>query len=263
MIILSQSKTGLQNCLNTIFLLQLVDAKYKFLPPKKNKNKNQNKIVLFQKRARKCTEFWFYIDNQIIDVVQEYSVYALRNSKFFIGKFYSNTWEKALHALFGLKRYTDFSKLKPYLALKILMQWSPRFWLTIVKSGVCLLSLNLRLGITHKLKKTHLQFCKRYLDILYLQSKNEDSIVKQSPFFFLSLHTSGKYSFHSRLMEMSEYFNPSHQDPDLLDTAKIRHFVSLMKQIYISYWQQTLHHSQKLRFYIIFKIEYAPPCYII
>ena len=60
---------------------------------------------------------------------------------------------------------------------------------------------------------------------------------------------------------MSEYFNLSHQDPDLLDTAKIRHFVSLMKQIYISYWQQTLHHSQ--RFYIIFKIEYAPPCYII
>ena len=50
----------------------------------------------------------------------------------------------------------------------------------------------------------------------------------------LDLHASGKNSFHSRLMEMPEYFNLSHQDPEVLDTAKIRHFVSLMKQKYIS-----------------------------
>ena len=55
----------------------------------------------------------------------------------------------------------------------------------------------------------------------------------------LDLHASGKNSFHSRLMVISEYFNLSHQDPDLLDSAKIRHFVSLVKQKYISYWQQT------------------------
>ena len=79
----------------------------------------------------------------------------------------------------------------------------------------------------------------------------------------LDLHASGKNGFHSRLMVISEYFNLSHQDPDLLDSAKIRHFVSLVKQKYISYWQQTLHHSQKLGFYIIFKIEYVPPHYII
>ena len=79
----------------------------------------------------------------------------------------------------------------------------------------------------------------------------------------LDLHASGKNGFHSGLMVISEYFNLSHQDPDLLDSAKIRHFVSLVKQKYISYWQQTLHHSQKLGFYIIFKIEYVPPHYII
>ena len=79
----------------------------------------------------------------------------------------------------------------------------------------------------------------------------------------LDLRASGKNSFRSRLMDMSEYFNLSHQDPDLLDTAEIRHFISLMKQKYVSYWQQTLHHSQKLGFYIIFKIEYAPTHYII
>ena len=78
----------------------------------------------------------------------------------------------------------------------------------------------------------------------------------------LDLHASGKNSFHSKLMEMSEYFNLSHFDPDLLDTAKIKHFVSLMKQKYISYWQQTLQHSQKLEFYQIFKIQYGPSRYL-
>ena len=49
-------------------------------------------------------------------------------------------------------------------------------------------------------------------------------------------------------MEMSEYFNLSQLHPDLLDNAKIKLFVRLMKQKYIAYWQQTLPHSQKLEF---------------
>ena len=61
----------------------------------------------------------------------------------------------------------------------------------------------------------------------------------------------------SNLM-MSEYFNLNNFDPDLLDTAKIKHFVCLMKQKYISYWQQALQRSQKLEFYKIFESEYAP-----
>ena len=56
-----------------------------------------------------------------------------------------------------------------------------------------------------------------------------------------------KNSFHSHLMNMSEYFKLP--DPDLLDIAMVKSYVSLMKQEYISYWQNTLQHSQKLEFY--------------
>ena len=59
-------------------------------------------------------------------------------------------------------------------------------------------------------------------------------------------------------MKMSECFNLNNFNQNLLDTDKIKHFVSLMKQKYISYWQQALQHSQKLEFYKIFKNEYAP-----
>ena len=71
----------------------------------------------------------------------------------------------------------------------------------------------------------------------------------------LGLHSTGKNSFHSNLMKMFEYFNLNNFNPDILDAAKIKHFLSLMKQKYISYWQEALQHSQKLKFYKVLKTD--------
>ena len=40
------------------------------------------------------------------------------------------------------------------------------------------------------------------------------------------------------------------------------YFVSLMKQEYISYWQNTLHHSQKLEFFRSFKSDHTTSNYL-
>ena len=56
---------------------------------------------------------------------------------------------------------------------------------------------------------------------------------------------------------MSEYFKLPDFNPDLLDIAMVKSFVSSMKQEYISYWQNTLQHSQKLEFYRSFKTDHA------
>ena len=45
-----------------------------------NKSQENYKIMVFQKRARKCAEFRFFIGNQIIDVVQEYTYLGSRMS---------------------------------------------------------------------------------------------------------------------------------------------------------------------------------------
>ena len=45
--------------------------------------------------------------------------------------------------------------------------------------------------------------------------------------------------------------------PDLLDVAMVKSYVSSMKQIYISYWQNTPQHSQKLEFYRSFKSNHT------
>ena len=56
---------------------------------------------------------------------------------------------------------------------------------------------------------------------------------------------------------MSEYFKLPDFNPDLLDIAMVISYVSSMKHEYISYWQNTLQHSQKLEFYRSFKTDHA------
>ena len=45
-------------------------------------------------------------------------------------------------------------------------------------------------------------------------------------------------------------------------TPMVTSYVSLMKQKYISYWQNTLQHSQKLEFYWSFKTDHSSSSYL-
>ena len=68
--------------------------------------------------------------------------------------------EKALHALFSLRRHTNLSKLKTALAFEIFgTMISPISHIT-VKFGVCFKTWD-----GSQIEKTHLQFCKRYLEV--------------------------------------------------------------------------------------------------
>ena len=58
-------------------------------------------------------------------------------------------------------------------------------------------------------------------------------------------------------MNMSESFKLPDFNPDLLDIAMVKSYVSSMKQEYISYWQNTLQHSQKLELYRSFKTDHT------
>ena len=77
--------------------------------------------MIFKKRARKFTDN-FYIGKDVIDLVHpEYKYLGTRissNGNFHVSLEYLK--DKALHALFSLRKHTKFSKLKPSLACKIL-----------------------------------------------------------------------------------------------------------------------------------------------
>ena len=64
-------------------------------------------------------------------------------------------------------------------------------------------------------------------------------------------------------MKIPEYFNLPDFNPNLLDSAIVKTFVRLMKQKYISYWKNTLQHSQKQGLYRSFENEHAISNYLV
>ena len=82
-------------------------------------NPKKTKIMIFQRCTRKC-EHNFRIGNEVIDVVQNYTYLGTRITS--SGNFtlsLEHLRQKALHALFSLRRHTDLNNLKPSLACKI------------------------------------------------------------------------------------------------------------------------------------------------
>ena len=144
--------------------------------------------------------------------------------------------EKALHALFSLRRHTNLSKLKAALAcnrfdtmISPILTYNSEIWSLYAKT-------DFKTWDGSQIAKAHLQFCKRYLEvnnkasniacrtelgrfpinitinqrilkyILYIQSKDEESLVEQVFLMSFDLHCNGNNSFHSHFMNMSEYF---------------------------------------------------------
>ena len=96
----------------------------------------------------------------------------------------------------------------------------------------------------------------------YLQEKDENSIVKQSLKISVNLYHSGQNSFYSSLKKMTDYYDFPGFDCNLLNKCKIKQYVDLMQEKYISYWNHTLQHSQKLNFYYKIKTNFSPSAYL-
>ena len=211
-----RSKTGLQNCLDNLSSF-CTSWMMKIIPKK-------TKIMVFEKRARKkCSDFHFLIDSQIIDVVQEYTYLGTRMSSsgnFSVSR--EHLKETALHALFSLRWHTNLSKLTAALACKIfhtmispILTHNSEIWGVYAKP-------DFKTWDGSQVEKAHLQLCRRYLEvnnkasniacraelgrfplnitinqeilkyILYIQSKDEESLVKQAFLMSFDLHCNGK-----------------------------------------------------------------------
>ena len=161
-----------------------------------------------------------------------------------------------------------------------------------MKSGVHIQNLISSLGTIPRSKKSHLQFCKRYLEVSnkasnvacraelgrfpliiainqkimnyssYLLSKDNCSIVKQIFLMSQDLHHADEKSYYSNIISLSKYYDFPCFDITYLTDAKIKHCVSLMQQKYILHWQHTMQNSTKLEFFNTFKNDYAPSSYL-
>ena len=126
-----------------------------------NLSQKKTKMMAFQKSERNNADFHFLIDSQIIDVVQEYTYLGSRMSS--LGYFSvsrEHLKEKALHALFSLRRHTNLSKLKAAFACKIFdttispfLTYNSEIWGVYAKP-------DFRTWDGSQIEKAHFQFCK-------------------------------------------------------------------------------------------------------
>ena len=248
--------------------------------------------MIFQRREKR-SDYAFHVGSEKIDIVQDYTYLGTHISS--SGNFtlsLEHLRQKALHAFFSLRRHTDFNKLKPSIACKIfdskilpILTYNSEVWGAFVKSDFKSWDLS-------PIEKTHLQFCKRYLEVHnkasniacraelgkfpliidinkkilsylnYLHQKDENSIVRQALKISIDLYDNGKNSFYSSVMKINEYYNFNHFNYSSLNDCKIKQYINIMKQKYISHWNQTLQNSQKLSFYKTIKNNYSPSTYL-
>ena len=113
------------------------------------------------------------------------------------------------------------------------------------------------------IEKIHLEFCKPYLEVnnkasniacraelgrlpliisinkrimkylVYLNNKDNDSIVKQSFLMSKNLHSINNSFFYSNFMNLIEHYHLPNFDPESLDNDRIRRYTTDMKEKYI------------------------------
>ena len=128
-------------------------------------NPKKTKIIIFQKCKIKCYSS-FHLCNEKNHILQNYPYLGTCISS--TGNFtlsLDHLRQRALHALFSLRRNIDFKSLKPSLACKIfdsmissILTYNNEVWGTFVKS-------NFKSWDNPPIEKAHLQFCKRYLKV--------------------------------------------------------------------------------------------------
>ena len=256
-------------------------------------NPKKTKIMIFQKRPKKSVDINFKIGNEHIEIVQQYTYLGTRLTP--TGNFtlaLEHLKEKALHAFSGIRKHILLNKLHPNTASQIfdamifpILSYNSEVWGMYTKQ-------DFKTWDRSPIEKVHLQFCKRYLEVnnkasnlacraelgrlpliitinektmkyfIYLNSKDNDSIVKQSFLMSKNLHSVNNSGFYSNFLNMVEQNNLSTLDPDCLSIDKIRQYTNNMKEKYISSWRHSIEHSKKLEFYKVFKDEYSTSDYL-
>ena len=103
-----------------------------------------------------------------------------------------------------------------------------------------------------------------YLIDYLIANKDEDSIAKQALQISIDLHHNGKTSFYSNIMKMVEYYDLNYDfSCNSLSDSIVYRYIGIMKNKYVSYWNQTLQQSQKLSFYCTIKDDYSLSPYLV
>ena len=122
--------------------------------------------MIFQKSARKPKHLEFNYQNQLVEIVQEYTYLGIKltpTGNFTIAQ--KSLCDKALRAMFKIQKYTSISKLPYRLAFRIfdsvilpILTYGGEIWGASKNASF-------RKWDQSPSEKVHLKFCKMYLEL--------------------------------------------------------------------------------------------------
>lgn len=288
LVLISKSREGLQNCINTVTSFCNTW--------KMTVNNKKSKVMIFSKKCtQKSKQQIFTLDNDKLDVVQEFTYLGVKLSS--TGNFSANQKqlkEKAVHAFFNLTRRIGFKKLKPKQANKLfdvlispILTYGSEVWGAYLKQ-------NFEKWDKSPIEKVHLIFCKYYLGVNrkatniacraelgrfpkklsidlsalkyfnHLLNLPDDSLAKQAFYVSKSLYDHDKTSYHSNLHQILDLYNID--DPNRLENTishtTLEKYHNIMKNEYLKIWKRNLTKSRKLDFYKNIKENYVAEQYL-
>ena len=75
---------------------------------------------------------------------------------------------------------------------------------------------------------------------VYLNNKDNDSILKESLLMPKNLHPMNNSGYFSNFINMFELYNLTSLDAESLDNDKIRRYTTEMREKYLSFWWHSL-----------------------
>ena len=122
--------------------------------------------MIFQKETRKSQNQEFYLNDCLVETTQDYTYLGVKLTP--TGNFTAaeeQFREKGMHALFGMRKYSNINRFPPQLASKLfdtmicpIQTYNCEVWGAYQKS-------DLNHWDKSPIEKAHLRFCKSYLGV--------------------------------------------------------------------------------------------------
>ena len=240
--------------------------------------------MIFQEGAKKSIPSKFVLGDELISNTHEYCYLGIKlmsNSKFTL--VHQQLSEKAMHALYTLRKHLDFNLWPPQLTTKIFDYIITP--ILLYNSEVSFAYLNNDFSKWDKLptEKVHLRFCKMYLGVnskavniacrrelgklpllinihkrilkyvTHLNKLPQSSIAKQAFLISKELHNYGKVSFCSNVISLLKLYNCFDSLESLTNQSMPQLFNDIHNK-YLNFWKHKLNNSSKLS-YNKFKTE--------
>ena len=243
--------------------------------------------MIFQKHNSKLQKLDFFLGDKLIEITNEYTYLGLKitpNAKFSVAA--QQLSEKAMHALFKIRKHVDFHKLTPRGAMRIfdgmvspILLYNSEIWGAYANNDFTKWDKS-------PTEKAHLKFCKIYLGvnrkasniasrgelgkfpllipvfkkifiyIKHISQEPDSSVAKQTLYLSKRLYLNGKNSFFANAANIIKTAHPDiNETIDLekfVEDKNVSDFVKTIQDRYILCWKNQIKNSTKLSFYSTF-----------